>query len=390
MPQLFNYAIVEWPHMAAQIAGRNGPVVVVYEGGRTVAASAPLADWRAGMPLGRARRLYAQATFVRRDRAREKATHTALSQRLARFSPRQEAIRPGCFLLQGPDIDNLAGFLTQHDELCSAAAPYSEWARLAVCTATLGTLRLVYDGAAFLDETPVSILASPGGPLDEHGPDIAQRLELFGLRDLGMARRRLNRRHLRVQFGPYLGARIDSLLRPSGQPAVPIYAYPREVQAAYELDKPSPMEKPWIKGAILRLAERLAKDLQGMAALTLALYAFAPNHGVVSDRYLSRRGLSSASDLQRLTSHLYERLCAKLAAVQAEALSLRLVAGGITQLAYAQGRLFSTRRETPALQRAVRLLQQRYGQQAILHAQRKDSLLVEDRLALTPLRWDTP
>ncbi len=381
MPKLLRYALVKWPHVAAHVTSFKDAVVIVHEEGRTVATSAPLADWQAGMPLGRARKIYVHAIFARRDRAREKAAHNALAHHLLHFTPRMEAPRPGCFLLQDPDIDGLAGFVAQHAELRAAAASYAAWTRLAAYLASPATLRIVCDEAAFLSETPVSVLAC--GILGDHGAEVAERLRLFGLHDLNAVRRRLTRRHLRVQFGAETGGLLDSILRPGRQPVVAVYTPDREVHVAHELETSAPAGKPWIRAAILRLAEHLARELRGMAALTLALEAFVPGRGTVSSRYMAPRGLSTATDLRRLAGRLHERLCLQLA--MHEVLSLRLAAGGLMQLAYAQGHLFTPRTEEPALKRAVDLLQKRYGQQALLRAERKDSLFPEDRLVFKPL-----
>lgn len=381
MPKMLRYALIEWPCLAAQVTGPRDRVVIVHEEGRIVEASSPLANWQAGMPLGRARKIYVQAVFVRRDRAREKAAHNALAHHLGCFSPRMEAKGPGCFLLQDPDIDDLAGFVAQHTELRAAASSCADWARLAAYMASFATLRLVCNEAAFLASTPVAALAC--GILGETGAEVAERLQLFGLHDLFAVRRRLTRRHLRAQFGARTGALLDGILRPGRQPVVPVYVPDREIEAAHELDIPSAAGKPWIRAAILLLAEHLARKLQGMAALTLALEAFALERGTVSTRYMAPRGLSSTTDLQRLACRLHESLCHQLGTH--EILSLRLAAGDLVQLAYAQGHFFTPRTEEPALRRAILLLQKRYGQEALLRAERKDSLFPEKRLALKPL-----
>ena len=381
MSRKLRYALVEWPRLAAQVTGPQNRMVIVHEEGRIVEASAPLADWQAGMPLERARNIYVQAVFVRRDRAREKAAHNALACHLGCFSPRMKAKGPGRFLLQDPDIDGLAGFVAQHTELRAAAASCADWTHLAAYTASFATLRMVCSEAAFLAGTPVGALAC--GVLGENGAEVAERLQLFGLHDLFAVRRRLTRRHLRAQFGARTGALLDNILRPGRQPVVPVYVPDREIETAHELDIPSAAGKPWIRAAILLLAEHLARKLQGMAALTLALEAFVPERGTVSTRYMAPRGLSSISDLQRLAGRLHESLCHRLGTH--EILSLRLAAGGLVQLACAQGHFFTPRTEEPALRRAILLLQKRYGQEALLRAERKDSLFPEKRLALKPL-----
>ena len=393
MPGLFNYAVVEWPHFAAHVAARAHGLhegVVVFDGNRAMTASSALPEWLPDMPIGRARRLYPYATFVCRDRAREDTGHAALERRLVQFSPRIQARSLGCFLLQNPDVDGIADFITRHSVLRGAAAPYSEWAHLAVCTTQPGTVRLVYDGTAFLADTKTSVLATPGGPLGAHGPDVAHRLGLFGLHHLGVVAERLSRRHLRVQFGPTLGSQIDRLLRPGRrQPSVPLYQRPRGLNTTCELEQPSPLGAPWIEAETLRLATRLAEELRGLAALTLSLQAFVPGRGMVRECYLAHRGISSETDLRRLTKSLYQRLYNRLVVSHAEVLSFQLSAGKLTARARVQGNLFSPRTEHPALKRAVRLLQQRYGEQAVLRAQPADSLFVETRYSLTPLRWET-
>lgn len=381
MPRMLRYALVEWPRLPAQVTGPRDRVVIVHEEGRLVEASAPLADWQAEMPLGRARNIYVQAAFVRRDRAREKAAHNALARHLGCFSLRMKAQGPGCFLLQDADIDGLAGFVAQHTELRAAAASCADWTRLAAYMASFATLRMVCNEAAFLAGTPVATLAC--GVLGENGAEVAERLQLFGLHDLDAVRRRLTRRHLCAQFGTRTGALLNGILRPGRQPVVPVYVPDREIDTAHELEVPSAAGKPWIRAAILLLAEHLARKLQGMAALTLALEAFALERGTVSTRYMAPRGLSSTTDLQRLACRLHESLCHRLGT--REILSLRLAAGGLAPLAYAQGHFFTPRTEEPALRRAIVLLQKRYGQEALLRAERKDSLFPEKRLAFEPL-----
>ncbi len=382
MSALLRYALVEWPHLAAQVTRHRDRVVIVYEEGRTLAVSAPLANWKAGMPLGRARSLYAHAVFEPRNHAREKAAHNALARRLIRFSPRMEAVRQGCFLLQDPDIYGLAEFVAQHVELRAAAASHADWTHMAASLAPPATLRIVCNKAAFLAETPVFTLDC--GILGDDGAEVAERLRLFGLNDLNAVRSRLNRRHLRAQFGAEIGALLDRILRPGREPVVSVYKPDREVYVTHELEISSPAGKPWIRAAILRLAEHLARKLQGLAALTLVLEAFVPGRGMVSSRYMASRGLSSATDLQRLASRLHESLCHRLA--MHDILSLRLAAGDLVPRAYTQGDLFTPRTEEPALLHAVHQLQQRYGHQALLRVEQKDSLFPEERLVLKPLR----
>ena len=359
MSALLRYALVEWPHLAAQVTRHRDRVVIVYEEGRTLAVSAPLANWKAGMPLGRARSLYAHAVFEPRNHAREKAAHNALARRLIRFSPRMEAVRQGCFLLQDPDIYGLAEFVAQHVELRAAAASHADWTHMAASLAPPATLRIVCNKAAFLAETPVFTLDC--GILGDDGAEVAERLRLFGLNDLNAVRSRLNRRHLRAQFGAEIGALLDRILRPGREPVVSVYKPDREVYVTHELEISSPAGKPWIRAAILRLAEHL-----------------------VSSRYMASRGLSSATDLQRLASRLHESLCHRLA--MHDILSLRLAAGDLVPRAYTQGDLFTPRTEEPALLHAVHQLQQRYGHQALLRVEQKDSLFPEERLVLKPLR----
>lgn len=383
MLSLLSHVMVDWPHMTAQAVQQQAQVadpVIIHENGRAVAASTQLSDWQPDMPLMRARRLYMEATFLPRDRACEQAAHTRLAHQLTNFSPRIAALRPGCFLIQDPDIDDLARFICDRPHLRAGAAAAREWAHLALCMAPVGTLRLVCDSDAFLNETPVDVLA---GPLGEAGPDVASRLHLFGLHNLGEVQRRLSRKHLCNQFGSELGGGIDRLVRPGAQPAVPCYTFPKTVHTTHEFETPSALAEPWIRHVVRHMAERLAHTLEGRAALTLTLQAFIPGQGVVDGRHLSRRGLYSVSDLCRLAMNLYEQLSTRLAA--ADVLSLRLVAGMLITRAHAQGRLFTSRLETPALKRAVALLQKRYGPQTLLHMQRKASLFVEDRLAVVPM-----
>lgn len=385
MPNRLCYAMVDWPRMAAHIVQHKAQVagqVIIHENGRAVEATTELPDWQSGMPLQRARRLYEGATFLPRDRVREQSVHTRLAHQLVYFSPRLTHLRTGCFLIQDPDIKPLARFIGDRPYLRGGAAAAGEWAHLALCKAAGGTLHCVSDSKAFLNETSVDLLADPAGPLGDGGLEISTRLHLFGLHDLGMVRRRLSRKHLRNQFGVDLGSQIDQLIRPGHQPDVPCYTFPQTLHTSHEFDVPSPLSQPWIRRIVLRLAEHLAGILEDQSTLALTLQAFVPGQGMAQDRYLSRRGLYSVSDLRRCAINLYDQLSARLEA--ADVLSLRLVAGMLITRSCVQKRLFTSRLEAAALTRAVGLLQQRYGPKTILHVQRKASLFVEDRLAVVP------
>ncbi len=383
MSRIFRYAVAWWPRMAAQVNQPPSRLVILHEGGRALMASAALAGWQAGMPLARAKRLYGNATFMERNHTRESAAATAMIQRLSAFTPRVMTLRPGCFLLQDPDFQGLARFFRQHGRLRGGAASCNEWAQLAAQQAAPGTLRRVRDNAAFLEATPVSALANL---LGDEGPEVTERLRLFGLCTLAMVNRRLTKRHLRAQFGHDLSMQLDRFLRPGRQPAVPVYTLSREVGVTHELEVPTCMAAPWIRPVLMHLAHRLAAGLTGMAALTLALQAFMPGHGTVSHRYVSQRGLSSRSDLCRLVAQLHEKLRAGLPT--AEVISMHLIAGNLINVAYTQGQLYTPRTEAPELRRAVFLIQQRYGPRAVLRAQRKDSLFAEQRLTLAPVQGD--
>ncbi len=388
MPGLFHFAFIEWPHfparVAAQVGGCPGDLVVVVEGGRAVDASAALPEWQAGMAAGRARTLYPFARFLPRARAREHAWHAALERSLATLSPRLEAPGPGQLMVQDPDVDALAAFILAHPGLVGAAAPCTEWARLAACRAHPGTLRLVWDGPAFLAQTPTAVLAGGGGPLGPDGPAVAERLHLFGLEDLGAVAGRLSGHHLRVQFGAALGSRVDGLLRPGRQPTLPVYERPRELQETLELDTPTAASEPWVQAGVITLARRLAEALGGVAAHDLSLEAFAPGRGTARERYLAQRGLWKRSDLVRLTQGLYERLCERLARSLAEVLAWRLTAGGLSEAPTIQADLFTPRTRQPALARAVRLLQRRYGDDVVLRARCCASVFPEERHRFTP------
>ncbi len=381
MPKHFQYALVQWPNLPSQVIGHRDEVVIVHERGRVISASAPLKEWQDGMPLARARNIYVHATFIQRDRVREEAAHAALAHFLNRFSLRMISTQPGSFLLQDPNIDGLARFVARHRALRAAAASCTDWAHLAAYIASPATLRLVYDGKAFLAETPVSALTC--GLLEERGEEVAERLQLFGLNNLDMVRRKLTRRHLCAQFGAGIGTLLNNILRPGRQPLLPIHLPEREVHVTHELEAPTLAVKPWVRTIIACLADCLARKLQGVAALMLVLEAFVPNQGAVRSCYMASRGLFLASDLRRLACNLYEDLCLRL--TMREILSLRFAAGCLVQRAYVQQQLFTPRTEEPALRRAVRLLQKRYGEHTLLRAERKDSLFLEDRLVLKPL-----
>ena len=381
MPRTSRYAVAWWPRMAAQVTGTAGGLVILHEGGRTFMASEALADWQAGMPLAHARRLYGHATFVERNHACESAAAAILIQRLSACTPRVMALRPGYFLLQKPDLARLAHIVRQHGRLRGGAASCSEWAELAVHQVPPGVLCRVANPAAFLEAMPVSALADL---LGGEGMEATGRLQLFGLRTLAMVARRLTKRHLQAQFGHDLGQQLERFLRPGRQPAVPVYTAPREVGVTHELEMPTCVAAAWIRPVLARLASRLAVGLKGMAALTLALQAFIPGQGMVSHRYVSRRGLSSDSDLRRLAMQLFEKLCATLSS--AEVLSVHLVAGHLTAAAWVQRQLYTPRTEAPELRRAVSLIQKRYGSHAMLQAQRKESLFAEQRLTLVPFQ----
>lgn len=381
------FAMVDWPRMAAHIVQQKGQIsgpVIVHENGRAVEATTMLPDWQPDMPLKRAWRLYEGVTFLPRDRVREQSAHTRLAHQLFYFSPRLMPLRTGCFLIQKPDMDPLAQFICSQPCLRGGAAAASEWAHLSLCGAAGGMLLRVCNGGAFLSSTPVDVLADPTGPLGPAGPEAAERLHLFGLHDLGVVKQRLSRKHLHNQFGVDLGGRIDQLVRPGRQPTVPCYTFPQTLHTSHEFDAPSSLAQPWIRRVVLRLAEHLAGALEHQSALALTLQAFIPGRGMAKDRYLSRRGLYSVSDLCRCALNLYDQLSARLAA--ADVLSLQLVAGMLITRAGIQQRLFTSPREAPELTRAVGLLQQRYGPQTILQVQRKESIFVEDRLAVVPLR----
>ena len=380
-PKSFRYALVKCPDLPSQVMGHRGKVVIVHEAGRAISASAPLEEWHAGMLLARARNIYVHATFVQRDPAREEAAHTTLAHLLNRFSHRMMSTQPGAFLLQDPDIDGLIRFVAQHTALRAAAASCTDWAHLAAYIASPATLRIVHNGEAFLSETPVSALTC--GLLGEQDKEIVERLKLFGLHDLKAVRRHLTRRHLCAQFGAEVGTLLNKLLRPGKQPLLPVYLPKKEVHAIHELDVLTVLAKPWVKTAVLRLAESLARKLQGMAAPTLTLEAFVPNQGAVRSRYMASRGLFSESDLRRLACSLYEDLCLQIPAK--EVISLRFIAGNLVQRAYTQQQLFTPRTERPVLRRTVRLLQKRYGENVLLRAERKDSLFMEQRLVLKPM-----
>ena len=390
MPNQLSYAMVDWPRMAAHIVQQKAQVsgpVIAHENGRAVEATTELPDWQSDMPLKRARRLYEGITFLPRDRVREQSVHTWLARRLVCFSPYLKSLRTGCFLIQKPDIDPLARFIGSRPYLRGGAAEASEWAHLSLCGAAGGTLHRVCNGGGFLSQTPVDVLADPTGPLGRVGLELAERLHLFGLHDLGMVKQRLSRKHLRNQFGVILGGRIDQLIRPGRQPNVPGYVFPQTLYTSHEFDTPSPLVHPWIRCAALRLAEHLADALEHQSALALTLQAFVPGRGMAKDCYLSRRGLYSVSDLRRCTMNLYDQLSARLMA--ADVLSLRLEASMLITRACVQQNLFTSRNGATELTRAVRLLQQRYGPQTILHVQRKDSIFIEDRLAVMPVQQQT-
>ena len=341
MSNSFHYALVEWPDLPSQVVGNRDELVIVHESGRTVSASAPLEGWQAGMPLGHARNVYVHAAFVQRDCTREEAAHTALAHLLNRFSHRMVSTRPGRFLFQDPDIDGLARFMALHTVLRAGGASCSDWAYLAVHVASCATLRLVYDGTAFLSETPVSALSC--GLLGEQGEEVAERLQLFGLNHLEAVRRQLTRRHLRVQFGTEFGILLNNILRLGRQPLLPVYLPRREIHVTHELEVPTPVIKPWIRTAVAHLAMCLAHKLQGSAALKLALEAFVSNQGAVSSRYMASRGLFLESNLRRLSCGLYEDLCLQLPAQ--EVISLHFSASSLVQRKYVQRQLFTPRTE---------------------------------------------
>ncbi|MCY3593856.1 MAG: hypothetical protein OXH01_01265 [Bacteroidetes bacterium] len=390
MPNQLPYAMVDWPRMTAHIVQQKAQVsgpVIAHENGRAVEATAELPNWHSGMPLKRARRLYEEITFLPRDRVREQSAHIWLARQLVCFSPYLKPLRTGCFLIQKPDIDPLARFIGSRPYLRGGAAAASEWAHLSLCGAVGGALHRVCDSGAFLSQTPVDVLADPAGPLGPAGLELAERLHLFGLHDLGVVKQRLSRKHLRNQFGVILGGRIDELVRPGRQPNVPGYVFPQTLHTSHEFDTPLPLAHLWIRRVILHLAEHLADALEHQSALALTLQAFIPGRGMAKDRYLSRRGLYSVSDLRRCAMNLYNQLSARLMA--ADVLSLRLVASMLITRACVQQSLFTSRNEATELTRAVGLLQQRYGPQTILHVQRKDSIFVEDRLAVVPVQQQT-
>ena len=369
-------------HIVQQKARVTGPVIV-HENGRAVEATLKLPDWEPNIPLKRAQRLYEEITFLPRDRVLEKSVHTRLARQLVHYSPRLMDLRTGWFLIQEPDIASLARFIDDRPYLRSGVAATNQWAHLALSAAATGTLCHMQDSDAFLSQTSVDILADPAGPLEKAGFEVAARLHLFGLHNLGIVRQRLSCKHLCNQFGVDLGNKIDQLLRPGRQSEVPCYTLPQTLQTSHEFDTPSGLSQSWIRRIIRHLAEHLASILNGQAALAVTLQAFIPGQGMAGDRYLSRRGMYSVSDLSRCAMNLYEKLSARLET--ADVLSLRLVAGMLITRACVQKRLFTSRLEAAALKRAVRLLQQRYGPQTILHVQRKASIFVEDRLAVVPM-----
>ena len=366
--------------MAAQFGQLRGHLVILHERGRALMASAPLPAWRAGMPLARARRQYGTAVFVERSHVREGAMMDAVARRLTAYTARVMTLSPGCFLLQDPDPAGLAHLVCRDGRLQGGAADYAEWARLAAHQAAPGVLRHVTDGGAFLQAMPVAAMADL---LGDEGEEATERLGRFGLYSLAMVAHHLSERHLRQQFGEALGTQINHFLRPAQQPTVPVYLPPREIDVTHEMEYPAHMSAPWVRTIILRLAHSLAERLTGMAALSLVLRAFVPGRGSVQHHYMSRRGLSSSSDLCRLAVQLYEKLCGGTQ----EMLSVRLIAGHLITPAYAQGQLFTSRAEHPALRRAVCLLQKRYGPQVLMHAERKESLFPEERLRFTPVQW---
>ncbi len=381
MPLASRYAVVYWPRMAAQVYCPPSRLVILHERGRTFMASKALAGWRTGMSLARARRQYDHATFIERSHAHECAATWTLMQRLSGLTPRVMTLRAGCFLLQEPELIAFAHFVQQHGRVHGGVAPFSEWAQLAAQQGAPGTIRHVRDRTTFLEAMPVLALA---GLLGDEGLEAAERLQLFGLHTLAMVDRRLTKQHLRAQFGHDCGTQLDHILRPSYQPSVPVFTPARNVSVAHELEGPTAIAAPWVQPVLARLAHRLAAQLTGMAALTLVLKAFMVGRGTVSRSYVSQRGLSSRTAVHHRVVQLHESLSSSLPSD--EMLSLQLIASHLISATYTQRQLYAPRAETPRLQRAIFLIQQRYGACSVLQVKHKDSLFAEQRLTLAPFQ----
>lgn len=216
-----------------------------------------------GMGLAAARAMAPQLGVVQRDAAREAAALAALACWAGSFTPRVVLAPPRALLLE---IGGCLRYFGGADKILAAAAAGAGAQGFRACTAVAptpqGALWLAQAGAAAICLDAAMLAAAldalPLAPLDL--PAAAQeRLESFGARSLGAARR-LPRAGLARRIG---AAAVGLLARAYGElpDPRPDFVFPARFAQALEL--PAPVDNA---GALLFAARRLTLALAGWLA----------------------------------------------------------------------------------------------------------------------------